>query len=200
MSAASALTPAPQAALAPGAAWRAGARRATLRGPRQAAPPRRTHIDSLEIPNEPRAYVRPDGSLDMAKLMGDWQAFWRKDGHLAAEGFAYRESGPHLMMMAFLQRIVNGGGQVEREYALGRGAMDLVVQWKEARHAIELKIRRDTETEEEALAQVDEYLDRLGLVEGWLVLFDLRKTTPWSERLTRRVAEVGRRKIHVVGC
>jgi hypothetical protein len=67
-------------------------------------------------------YVRSDGALDLPKLMTAWQAFWRKDGHLAAEGFGYREAGPHLMLMAFLQRIINGGGRVEREYGLGRGA------------------------------------------------------------------------------
>jgi hypothetical protein len=80
--------------------------------------------------HEPTAwYVRPDGSLDVDKLLAAFQVFWRKDGHLAAEGFGYREAGPHLMLMAFLQRIVNGGGRVEREYGLGRGALDLLVFW-----------------------------------------------------------------------
>jgi hypothetical protein len=159
-----------------------------------------TFIRQTQIPNEPAAYVRPDGSLDMPKLMADWQVFWRIDGHLAAEGFAYRESGPHLMMMAFLQRIVNGGGRVEREYGLGRRALDLLVEWRDARHAIEIKLRRDTETEAEALQQLADYLDRLGLDEGWLVLFDLRSTKPWAERLTTRAVELGPRRIHVVGC
>jgi hypothetical protein len=132
--------------------------------------------------------------------MADWQVFWRMDGHLAAEGFAYRESGPHLMMMAFLQRIVNGGGQVEREYGLGRRALDLLLVWRGARHAIEVKLRRDTETEVEALQQLADYLDRLGLKEGWLVLLTLRSTLTWAERLTMRVVEVGPHRIHVVGC
>src|SRR5512147_2101305 len=106
----------------------------------------------------------------MDKLLAGFQDLWRKDGHLAAEGFLYREAGPHLMLMAFLQRVVNGGGQVEREYGLGRGAVDLMICWKGARHAIEVKLRRDTETELEALDQIARYLDRAGLAEGWLVL------------------------------
>ncbi|MBI5544716.1 MAG: hypothetical protein HY901_12565 [Deltaproteobacteria bacterium] len=65
--------------------------------------------------------MRSDGRLDMAKLMAAFQEFWRKDGHLAAEGFAYREAGPHLLLMAFLLRVVNGGGRIEREYGLGAG-------------------------------------------------------------------------------
>ena len=67
-------------------------------------------------------YLRPDGSLDMPKLMAAWQEFWREDGHVAAQGFGYQGSGPHLMLMAFLQRVINGGGRIAREYALGKDA------------------------------------------------------------------------------
>jgi hypothetical protein len=154
----------------------------------------------MQIANEPADYVRADGSLDMPKLMSDWQVFWREDGHLAAEGFRYRESGPHLMMMAFLQRVVNGGGRIDREYGLGRGALDLVVTWQGRRHVVELKLRRDTQTEERALDQVARYLDHAGLDEGYLVLFDLRSTRPWAERLTRETVERAGKRIHVVGC
>jgi hypothetical protein len=167
---------------------------------REVIPRALTFIDQAQIPNKPASYVLADGSLDMPKLMADWQVFWRIDGHLAAEGFSYRESGPHLMMMAFLQRIVNGGGKVQREYGLGRRALDLLVEWGERRYAIEIKLRRDTETEQEALQQTSDYLDRLGQGEGWLVMFDLRSTLPWAERLTTRTVEVGGRRVHVVGC
>jgi hypothetical protein len=159
-----------------------------------------THARQLQIANEPAWYVRPDGTLDMAKLMADWQVFWRKDGHLGAEGFRYREAGPHLMLMAFLQRVVNGGGRIEREYGLGRGALDLMVEWRGQRHAIEVKLRRDTETEEEALDQLVGYLERAGLAEGWLVMFDLRTRTAWNERLTTRAVEHRGKRVAVVGC
>ena len=46
----------------------------------------------MTIPRQAASFVRTDGSLDMGKLLADWQTFWRKDGHLAAEGFAYREA------------------------------------------------------------------------------------------------------------
>jgi len=159
-----------------------------------------THAQQGQIANEPAWYVRPDGSLDLPKLMADWQVFWREDGHLAAEGFRYREAGPHLMLMAFLQRVVNGGGKIEREYGLGRRALDLVIEWQGQRHAIEVKIRRDTVTEARALDQVTDYLDRLGLDEGWLVMFDLRSTASWDERLTNREVEHRGKRVHVVGC
>ena len=145
-------------------------------------------------------YVGADGLLDVPKLMSAWQTFWRKDGHVAAEGFSYRESGPHLMLMAFLQRVVNGGGRIDREYALGKGALDLLITWKTQRIALELKLRRDTETEDDALEQVSRYLDALDVPEGWLVLFDLRSTAPWPQRLYNRAVAVGARTVHIVGC
>lgn len=153
---------------------------------------------SLHQPTE--WYVREDGALDMPKIMASWQVFWREDGHVGAAGFTYNEAGPHLMLMAFLQRIVNGGGRVEREYGLGRGALDLIIEWRGARHVIEVKLRRDTQTEERALEQVTGYLDSLGLLEGWLVMFDLRKATPWAERLFTRVVDVAGKRVTIVGC
>jgi hypothetical protein len=145
-------------------------------------------------------YLRPDGSLDLAKLLAEFQEFWREDGHLAAEGFHYREAGPHLVLMAFLQRVVNGGGRVEREYGLGRGRLDLIVEWRGERQLIELKLRRGKRAEERALAQLARYLDGAGLAEGWLVLFDLRKEIPWAEKLTTRAVEIEGKRITVLGC
>jgi hypothetical protein len=159
-----------------------------------------TFVYQGQIAVKPAAFVRLDGALDMVKLMADWQVFWRKDGHLAAEGFGYGEAGPHLMLMAFLQRVVNGGGRIEREYGLGRGALDLMVEWRGQRHAIEVKLRRDSETEEDALDQLVGYLDHAGLQEGWLVMFDLRKGPSWEQRLTMREVEHHGKRVHVVGC
>ncbi|MEZ4294712.1 MAG: ATP-binding protein [Polyangiaceae bacterium] len=197
---------------------------------REVIPRALTFDQQAQIHEKPLRYVRPDGGLDMAALMAAWQTFWRKDGHLAAGGFGYREAGPHLMLMAFLQRILyagakssalwagdagtssarpsaegarentHGGGRIEREYGLGRGALDLMVFWKNERHAIEVKLRRDTETEAEALDQVTDYLDHAGLDEGWLVLFDLRKDLSWADKLTTREATRPGKRVHVVGC
>jgi len=159
-----------------------------------------TFVQQTQLRYETAWYVRADGTFDVMKLLVAWQKFWRKDGHLAAAGFHYREAGPHLVMMAFLQRIINGGGRIEREYGLGRGALDLMVEWGEQRHAIELKLRRDTEIEEEALEQIERYLDSAGLGEGWLVLFDMREGVSWQDKIYVRDVPLGDKTIHVVGC
>ncbi len=104
------------------------------------------------------------------------------------------------MLTAFLQRVVNGGGRIEREYGLGRGALDLLITWRDERYAIEVKLRRDTQTEEQGIEQLSGYLDRAGLGEGLLVLFDLRSTTSWDDRMFLRDVTRDDRRIHVVGC
>ncbi len=167
---------------------------------REVIPRAITHVRQMQIWQETAWYVKPDGALDVPKLMAAWQVFWRENGHVGAEGFGYRESGPHLMLMAFLQRVVNGGGAIHREYGLGRGALDLLIEWRGERHAIEVKLRRDTQTEARALEQVARYLDATGLDTGWLVMFDMRSTLPWDERLTLRTVSVGAKEVHIVGC
>ncbi|MFO0593322.1 MAG: endonuclease NucS [Polyangiaceae bacterium] len=167
---------------------------------REIIPRALTFDTQMQMSEQTAWYVAPDGSLDMDKLFRAWQSFWASDGHLAADGFAYREAGAHLTLMAFLQRIVNGGGRISREYGLGRGALDLLIDWKDRRHVIELKLRRDSRSEPRALEQLTRYLDGLGLSEGWLVLFDLRKDLSWEEKLTMRDVIHEGKTVHIVGC
>lgn len=88
----------------------------------------------------------------------------------------------------------------ERRLGLGRGALDLLIEWKGQRHAIEVKLRRDTETETDALDQVVRYLEGLGLGDGWLVMFDLRKGPGWAEKLFVREVEHRGKVVRIVGC
>jgi hypothetical protein len=152
------------------------------------------------LPHQTAWYVKPDGKLDLPKLMASWQEFWREDGHLAAEGFRYKEAGPHLMLMAFLQRVINGGGRIDREYALGKGALDLLITWKGERHLIEVKVRRDERSEKKAVVQVERYLEGAGMKEGWVVLFDLRKTVSWKKKLFWRKARRPGKTVTIIGC
>lgn len=167
---------------------------------REVIPRALTFNQQAQLCVETSAFVASDGSLDMPGIMRSWQEFWRKDGHTATDAFAYLEAGPHLMLMAFLQRVVNGGGRIEREYALGRGALDLLIFWRQDRHAIEVKLRRDRSTEADAVEQLAGYMDRLGLQQGWLVLFDLRKSPGWKKKLFLRKKKREGKQIIVVGC
>ena len=65
----------------------------------------------------------------MEKLLAAFQKFFREHSVHWAERFEYREAGPQLLLQAFLQRIVNAGGRIEREYGLGRMRTDLLIVW-----------------------------------------------------------------------
>ncbi|MBF0468976.1 MAG: ATP-binding protein [Desulfamplus sp.] len=74
-------------------------------------------------------YIQEDGRIDCDKLLRSFQEFFREHSEHWIERFQYREAGPQLLLQAFLQRVVNGGGRVEREYGLGRMRTDLLVIW-----------------------------------------------------------------------
>ncbi|HLP60196.1 MAG TPA: AAA-like domain-containing protein, partial [Candidatus Deferrimicrobium sp.] len=74
-------------------------------------------------------YMTTGGRLDMDKLLTAFQDFFRKHFESWVDGFDYAEAGAQLLLQAFLQRIVNGGGRVEREYGLGHMRTDLLVIW-----------------------------------------------------------------------
>ena len=62
-------------------------------------------------------YVNADGSLDVDKLLAAFQTFFREHSEHWIGRFDYAEAGPQLLLQAFLQRIVNGGGRIEREWS-----------------------------------------------------------------------------------
>ena len=143
-------------------------------------------------------YILPDGRLDLARLLEAFQQFFREHSESWIERFDYREAGPQLLMQAFLQRIVNGGGRVEREYGLGRGRTDLLVVWPYPggvqRAVIELKLlqRSRAATVREGLAQVKGYADRCGAEQAHLVIFDRTPGKPWSRKIFRKSEALAR--------
>jgi hypothetical protein len=134
------------------------------------------------LPRIAPTWLQPDGTLDPARLLDAFLAFWRQHGQplLGATPGPYREIAPHLVLMAFLHRVVNGGGTLEREYAIGSGRMDLCLRYGDVTLGIELKVWRDGAPDPlaEGLAQLDAYLTGLDAAAGWLVLFDQRGGQP----------------------
>jgi hypothetical protein len=92
--------------------------------------------------------------------------------------------------MAFLHRVINGGGTLEREYAIGSDRMDLCLKYGSITLGIELKVWRDKKRDPQAegIEQLDSYLARLGVDFGWLLVFDRReKAPPIEERLSTKI-------------
>jgi hypothetical protein len=143
-------------------------------------------------------WEKPDGTLDMDALLKAFQSFWQNNSEVWEQAADYPEAFPHLLLMAFLQRITNGSGRIEREYAAGRGRMDLAVEYHGLWYIIEIKLLRQGKTfetlMEEGIQQTLGYRERFSNVSGtcskasaavcYLVIFDRRPEKPaWSERL-----------------
>jgi hypothetical protein len=163
-----------------------------------------TYASQLTISQDSSWYVKEDGSLDMDKLLTAFQDFFRKHFDSWIDGFNYREAGPQLLLQAFLQRIVNGGGRVEREYGLGRQRTDLLLSWpydnKIQEVVIELKIRYGSleQTIETGLEQIMGYMDTCGTKEGYLLISD-RSTASWDEKIFKTIKSINSLKIPVWG-
>ena len=144
-------------------------------------------------------YVHADGNLDVAKLLTAFQTFFREHSEHWVKRFQYQEAGPQLLLQAFLQRIVNSGGRIEREYGLGRMRTDLLIVWPQGRgtrqFVIECKVLHKSleQTIAEGLEQTAEYMDRCDAEAGHLVIFDRRAGRRWDDKVfrDRRVSDRG---------
>ncbi len=145
------------------------------------------------LPHERAWYVGPDGALDVEGLIADFQAFFREHSEHWVQRFErYQEAGPQLLLQAHLQRVVNGGGVIEREYALGRGRTDLLIRWlhrgRTRKFVVECKVRRRglQRTIEEGISQTRGYMDRCGAESGHLIVFDRSSERSRSDKVFRR--------------
>lgn len=150
---------------------------------------------------QPRAsFFKSDGSIDMNKILMEFTQFYRENSDISAEELLYKESGPHLLLMAYLQRIVNGGGRVHRECALGKGRVDLLVEHKNQSIVLELKLfRSNQKTQQIGLQQTAEYMMTKNATEGHLIIFDRSQRKSWDKKIYQKVEKIGPLTIHVWG-
>lgn len=153
-------------------------------------------------------YIGPDGNLQIEKLPRSFQLFFREHSEHWIKRFQYREAGPQLLLQACLQRIVNGGGFIEREYGLGRKRTDLLIKWPQhqegremSKIVIECKLLHVSldKTIKDGLVQTSVYMDRCNAGQGHLVIFDRSENKSWNEKIFQREENAGRNTITVWG-
>ena len=162
------------------------------------------------LTQQPQWYQNADNSINMEKLLLDFQQFFRQNADAWIGRFDYAEAGPQLLLQAYLQRIVNGGGYIDREYGLGRKRTDLLIRKPLTDHyggpvqrvVMELKIKRGDldKVIADGLEQTAGYMDLVGSVdEGHLIIFDRTQEKTWDERIWHKPYEYGGRTIMVWG-
>jgi hypothetical protein len=161
-----------------------------------------TYDVQLAIPKPTFHWENADGSLDMDALLQAFQRFWRENSGVWEGQSDYTEAFPHLLLMAFLQRVLNGGGCIDREYAAGRGRMDLFIEYKNNAYIIEIKLihpkKGAKEIKVQGLEQIVSYRDtKAPGAPAYLIIFDRRPTRrSWSKHITWKKEG----EITVVGC
>ena len=142
-----------------------------------------------------------DDALDMPGLLAAFQQFWRENAGSLVPCFGYRESFPHILLQAFLQRVINGGGEIIREMALGRGALDLGIVFHGNKYAVEIKLAANyAKNRVKSHEQLKRYLDTLGVNEGWLVVFDTLENTDWDAKISHSDIPIDGKTIHLYCC
>ena len=172
---------------------------------REVIPRELTRRVQSKLTQDTEWFIADDGGLDVPEMLSRFQEFFREHSEHWIERFAYREAGAQLLLQAFLQRVVNGGGRIEREYGLGRGRTDLLLLWPRGEHwerfVVECKMRhgRRETTERKGLEQTAAYMDRCGAKAGHLVIFDRSEKRSWKEKIYRRETEVAGAPITIWG-
>ena len=139
-------------------------------------------------------YVDADDSLNLDKLMEAFQDFFRRHSEHWKNRFMYEEAWPQILLQAYLHRVVNGGGRIEREYGLGRGRVDLLITWPRGgrmrEYVVECKVVRVGDglesTVRDGVEQTAGYMARCAAEAGHLVVIDRREGRSWEEKVFHR--------------
>jgi hypothetical protein len=158
-----------------------------------------------EFPDREAPLYLKGGRLDMDALIAGFQQYWRENSEIWADRYKtklyqYNEAAAHLVLLAYLQRVINGGGQILREMALGRMRADICVVYDGQKYPLELKILQNQKSLEQSLKQTTAYMDKVGATDGWLVLFDRDAAKSWDEKIYMRKEAVDNKTVTVVGC
>ena len=165
--------------------------------------------DSL---NQDAAWYGDAGGLNVDRLLAAFQEFFRVHSEHWLGRFDYQEAGPQLILQAFLQRAVNGGGRIEREYGLGRGCTDLLILWPEGggpsdlcKFVVVCKVFNEGKRQSlegtigKGIEQTLRYMDRCGSEAGHLIVFDRTEGKRWEEKVFRREVRRDGRTVIVWG-
>jgi hypothetical protein len=156
--------------------------------------------EDYELPH----YLK-SGKININTLLKDFQSFWRENSEIwttkyKENFYQYDEAAPHLVIQAFLQRVLNGGGSISREMALGKNRADICIEWEGKKYPIELKLYQGARTLKDATEQILKYMERMGSKEGWVVIFDRTPKKSWSKKLYAKEIKQSGKKINIFGC
>ena len=119
-----------------------------------------------------------DNTLNVALVLQKFQAFMQEQYSKHDRDFLERHG--RLVFLAFIKPIINGHGYDFKEVEISEERrLDVTITFYQHKYVVELKIWRGQVAHEEGLNQLSDYLDRLKLTEGYLVIFDHSAVKTW---------------------
>ncbi|MFM2152154.1 MAG: hypothetical protein RL199_589 [Pseudomonadota bacterium] len=118
--------------------------------------------------------------------------FWARHLDMMKDRIAYPEAVAHFGLMTYLDRVANGCGRVDREFAVGRGRLDLRLPVAKKVHR-----KRDGDPVPEGLAQLDRDCAGRRVETGWLVIFDQRSSATGTRLECEEFMTTGGRRVSI---
>jgi len=155
-------------------------------------------------------WVNPNGSINTNTLLTLFKDFWNDNSGIWASHIAgYQEAAPQLITQAFLQRVANGNGFINREYGVSRKRTDLMLKWSYSvndqiryqKVIMELKVINERysyeKVRQDALIQTAEYARICGSDEAHILIFDRNNTQNWSATEPNELTEYDGVKLEI---
>jgi len=115
------------------------------------------------------------GRLDFRRVLDKFQAFMKAKGATVSKHHSFREATGQLLLLSYLDLLVNGKGWTFKEPQSGEGRIDVVCCYGRQKEVVELKLWYGERRYSAGLSQLAKYLDREGLDHGYLFVFDRRE-------------------------
>jgi hypothetical protein len=133
-------------------------------------------------------YLLPNNQLDMSLLMVEFQKFMQEEYSRHDRDFLERNG--RMVFLAFLKPILNGKGWFFKEPQISEERrLDIIITYFQHKYLIELKIWRGDKVHQKGVIQLAYYLDKQGLDQGYLVIFDHSAVKNWEKKRIRKAGK-----------
>jgi hypothetical protein len=119
--------------------------------------------------------VDAEGRLDFRRVLDKFQAFMKAKGAQIVRSGEFKEATGQLLLLSYLDLLVNGKGWTFKEVQSGEGRIDVVCCYKNQKEIVELKLWYGEQRYDQGLNQLVRYLESESLDHVYLVVFDRRE-------------------------
>lgn len=133
-------------------------------------------------------YLLPNNQLDMNLVLVEFQKFMVEEYSRHDRDFLERNG--RMVFLAFLKPILNGRGWFFKEPQISEERrLDIIITYFQHKYLVELKIWRGEKVHQKGVEQLAAYLEKQGLEQGFLVIFDHSAVKNWEKKRIRKAGK-----------